>query len=725
MVRLGLVMTIGLGLASCGGDSTGSLGSRGILLSVVSGDQQTGTVGEDLSQPIRVLVTDDLNNPLADHVVSFEVTAGNGDIARTVRTDQSGIATAVWRLGTVAWSDQTLEARAVSLDGAKRVMATLTADAHEGPPDTLAVLAGAGQRAIAGYPVSTPPAVRVTDRFGNPVPGLTVQFVVTAGGGSAQGAQVLTDSSGHAAVQQWVLGGTEGPNTLAATAAGLAAVSFDAVAASPVATKLRLVTNPSPAAQSGVSLVMQPVVQVLNYTDDPLPYAGIQISAMLASGTGSLTGTPVATTNAQGRAGFADLAIFGAVGDFTLGFASTGLTGVTSSTIMLTPGLPAMMSLVMGDSQSVFAGSPLPQSVSVLVTDSAGNGVPGVTVDFIVGQGGGSVPVSSVMTAGDGIASPGTWTLGPLSGPNTLIVKANAGPLAADSVVAYATALGDFWTPRQSMAVPRRFAGFGVIGGKLYTAGGKDVNLTTVDTVEVFNPATNSWSGRRAMSTPRVGPGAGVINDKLYIAGGNGGTSFAMSSAEAYDPQTNAWTPIAPMPGARAFPAFGVINGILYLAGGADNNGQLSSVISYDPATNTWATLAPLPAPRNDAMGVVANNMLYVVGGQQGNTVDGAMMVYDPATDTWTVLPSMPTPRFHVNVEQIDDKIYVVSGLLSASTTSPVVEAFDPRTLTWSTRARVPTPRTAGMVGAIDGILYLAGGSDNGVVTAAAEAYVP
>ncbi len=70
------------------------------------------------------------------------------------------------------------------------------------------------------------PTVRVFDTDGQGVAGISVDFAVTAGAGSIQGAasiSVTTDAAGQATVPEWVLGAAAGGNTMTA-ATGIAAL---------------------------------------------------------------------------------------------------------------------------------------------------------------------------------------------------------------------------------------------------------------------------------------------------------------------------------------------------------------------------------------------------------------------------------------------------------------------------------------------------------------------
>jgi PKD repeat protein len=86
------------------------------------------------------------------------------------------------------------------------------------------------------------------------------------------------------------------------------------------------------------------------------------------------------------------------------------------------------------------AGSTLPTSPSVLVTDSGGNPVSGVSVTFAVASGGGSITGPSQSTDVNGVAAPTSWTLGPAPGANTL--SASSTGLTGSPVTLTATGTG-------------------------------------------------------------------------------------------------------------------------------------------------------------------------------------------------------------------------------------------------------------------------------------------
>ncbi|MGH7524629.1 MAG: hypothetical protein ACREK8_10005 [Gemmatimonadales bacterium] len=83
-----------------------------------------------------------------------------------------------------------------------------------------------------------------------------------------------------------------------------------------------------------------------------------------------------------------------------------------------------IISKIAGDSQVAIAGTVLPVRPGVQVTDSLGVPVTGVSVDFSVTSGGGTIGgatgQATAVTGADGIAIAGDWKIGSVPGTNDL-----------------------------------------------------------------------------------------------------------------------------------------------------------------------------------------------------------------------------------------------------------------------------------------------------------------
>jgi hypothetical protein len=117
---------------------------------------------------------------------------------------------------TAAGTDQV----AITLDGTPIGGSPFTTEVSTGAAASVTVVDGDNQIGLLSKTVNVPPAVLVEDSEGNPVPGATVTFTVTGGGGSATGTDAVADAAGIARVGSWTLGPGAGANALQAAITG-------------------------------------------------------------------------------------------------------------------------------------------------------------------------------------------------------------------------------------------------------------------------------------------------------------------------------------------------------------------------------------------------------------------------------------------------------------------------------------------------------------------------
>jgi N-acetylneuraminic acid mutarotase len=169
-----------------------------------------------------------------------------------------------------------------------------------------------------------------------------------------------------------------------------------------------------------------------------------------------------------------------------------------------------------------------------------------------------------------------------------------------------------------------------VLGGRIVVAGGTGGGMAGNE-VEAYDPATDEWTLLAPMSCARNHTAGGVIGGKLYVAGGRPGSQ---SCLEVYDPAANTWTMKAPMPTGRSGLAGAAVGNCLYTFGGegntADPNGIFHEVEAYDPAIDAWTELPPMQTGRHGIYAAVLGNVIYLPGGatQQGFGVTGVNEAY-------------------------------------------------------------------------------------------------
>ena len=265
-------------------------------------------------------------------------------------------------------------------------------------------------------------------------------------------------------------------------------------------------------------------------------------------------------------------------------------------------------------------------------------------------------------------------------------------------MVSIGLAQGGAWYPKADIPTTRCFASSCEIDGKIYVIGGGQHVSTCLNTMEVYDPATDTWDTTKAdMPTARAELCVAAVNGKIYAIGGalsHIGPTLGM--VEVYDPLTNTWdTTKTPMPTPRKGAACGIINNKIYIAGGtAVSNWVPSDKLEiYDPITDTWdSTKMNMLAARYEPEGAVINDTFYVSGGLIGSPWTGQLAVqkYDPTTDNWEFGTNLNHGRVGHTTNVINGKIYAIGG----DRQGPVVEnveEYNPQTETWTVIDTTPS----------------------------------
>jgi hypothetical protein len=188
----------------------------------------TGTAGLPLAVAPTFVVKDASGNTLGGVPLTIQVTAGGGTLAGSPGRTSSRSPTAVgtWTLGKIAGEN------ALTITVGELQPLVISVTGVPGPPTSASVASGNAQTAIAGTAVAVPIALKVSDQFGNGVPGIPVTFTVTEGGGSIPGAAVTSDGAGVATAGEWRLGKSATSQTVIAVAASALTATFTATVSS-------------------------------------------------------------------------------------------------------------------------------------------------------------------------------------------------------------------------------------------------------------------------------------------------------------------------------------------------------------------------------------------------------------------------------------------------------------------------------------------------------------
>ncbi len=285
------------------------------------------------------------------------------------------------------------------------------------PPATLVADSGSGQTGPATNALPEPLVALVSASDGLPVAGVWVRFTVASGGGSVDADSVLTDEDGRARTI-WTLGNLAGTQTVHATTARLPGVTgtFTATSQATGPAEIQIIEGNEQTALVGTEVAVAPRVRVLDWDGNPVP--DLSVAFAVTQGAGNVTGaTPL--TDADGYAAVQGWTLGSTVGINHLTVTVSGLTPVQFVALATGPGGATTMTIAAGNGQTTLAGTAVPLPPAVLVTDTAGMPVVGVTVTFSVISGGGTVEEAEPATDEAGVATVGAWILGS-PGTNTL-----------------------------------------------------------------------------------------------------------------------------------------------------------------------------------------------------------------------------------------------------------------------------------------------------------------
>jgi hypothetical protein len=554
-------------------------------------------------------------------------------------------------------------------------------DVQPTTPTDMEMAGGDGQNGIPGQPLPSPLVVLVTDASGNPVPGVAVQWAAQ-GGGSVSATSTTTGSNGRASVQR-VLGTDLGQQTTTATSAGLdgSPVTFVAVAVEAGApASIALITSPPAQPLDGEVFdpAAQPAVEVKDAAGVLLP--NVQVTASIASGSGTLEGITTATTNGSGVATFGDLGIRG-VGSHSLRF-TAGAATVSSGTIELSPLseaatrgswgpvvswdiVPLHMNLL--PNGKVFAWGKRERNVSGTITDTMG--VPRIW-DPAAGPPNGLAPIGvqdMLFCAGHTLMPDGR-------------LMVNGGHHRDDAGINTTYFFSEDGAPQQgpNMAFGRWYPTLTVLSdGRVLSMAGRDVNGNIVTIPEIWE--NNQWVQLPGAGNLRIPyyPRNYVAPNGLIFYAGERITSrwfnVDASNASGRGLWSNGPTHIWRFNRDYGTAAMYETGKILYAGGGGDPNWDAQSPddpispvptataehIDLNQPSAAWQSAGSMSVPRRHLNStILPDGQVLITGGTTGAgfvNISEALAVktaevWNPKTNQWTTLAANQKMRVYHSV---------------------------------------------------------------------------
>ena len=226
-----------------------------------------------------------------------------------------------------------------------------------------------------------------------------------------------------------------GTTTVTASTLGLTSQPIGVLVAWVGAAKVAAYQYTAPvAATPGVTVPDSIRVQVLNRNGGMV--GGARVLFSTTAGGGAVTPLATVLTNTAGVAA-AQWKLGPSNGANTVTASVVGdddkvLAFVDSNPVTFTITTYNALLVNGGDGQTAQILSTLPIAPSIKLVDAAGRPRPGVPVTFTP-TGGGRVTSATVSTGADGVASPGNWTLGDVTGTQSLIVRVESAQLTLNA----------------------------------------------------------------------------------------------------------------------------------------------------------------------------------------------------------------------------------------------------------------------------------------------------
>ncbi len=269
------------------------------LLSIVSGNSQSGVIGSTANSPIVVALRDGFGNAITGQTISWTVISGPATLsAATSNTDAGGQASNAFTFGTASGASvirATAFGGTLSVDfAANAVMVSLTAasgNGQAGPVSTALPVA---------LTVQIAPPAGVFSASGSHKPlalgGVPITFAITGGGGSISVINAVTNAAGQASTVL-TLGPAAGINTVSATVTGGPSTNFSATGlTAAVASGLTIL--------SGNNQVLDPATPSSPLTVELRDSGGVVIAGATINWTttGGTLASATSVTNASGQA---------------------------------------------------------------------------------------------------------------------------------------------------------------------------------------------------------------------------------------------------------------------------------------------------------------------------------------------------------------------------------------------------------------------------------------
>ncbi len=251
--------------------------------------------------------------------------------------------------------------------------------------------------------------------------------------------------------------------------------------------------------------------------------------------------------------------------------------------------------------------------------------------------------------------------------------------------------ISDRWTAAPPLPAARsRFAGVGVIGSRIYVAGGTDASGFSTSSLYVYSSDAGWRLAAEPLPFPIACGASAVANGKLYVYGwrpiepetfGSDCNLVFEPVFAVFDPKATPprWRVLPAEPSTSGFPASRCLHAmaslgeLVYVFGGTPYGcdllqSEIGPVGAFNTTTEQWLGYGQVAWPDEGRLGQVVvshGGRLYAIGGQNGDVswaTRTEVKGYEPASNAWAPLRSLPTDVELAGGTSIGSSIVVVGG---------------------------------------------------------------
>jgi N-acetylneuraminic acid mutarotase len=303
--------------------------------------------------------------------------------------------------------------------------------------------------------------------------------------------------------------------------------------------------------------------------------------------------------------------------------------------------------------------------------------------------------------------------------------------VALSAIPRYAEAQVPGWQIVTEIPEPRAGAAVVEMDGAIYVIGGRGRASRATNTVFVYDPESNTWADGDdvppALERARVNAAAAVLDGKIYVIGGRGPGGDVLQSVEVYDPESDTWLDFPDTKRQREGAAAIVLRGNLFVIGGSDQGERaLDTVERFDVENDRWDEISEwrLDRPRVSAAAAVLDETVYIFGGFNTFGPVGQVHQYNALSGSVASI-DMPLARGALGAAAVNSEIYVMGGR-SQDRVLDMTQVLRPAELSWSRGPELNVARYGFAAVTVDTSVFVLGGlGGQNVPLASVEMYTP